>query len=226
MRKWLIVVMFLTVLFTYSEKVEASSVKQNKSSSTDKLTLTEDYLEGIWGNQNGFLCEFHYGDFIGFPKKTSTYLETYNYQIANNSIQLSQAGTYVCKLSINIINADCIQINGIKAYRAGSKEADNYQTKLQKVFLGNWFDCDLSDYLHDVRWQFTNDMAFQSYTVPSDNGRYEKLEDAYYIHDFQFCYSGGIDPYYIRYSKDELMLYRSYDEIHLLRMKSAKLKGF
>lgn len=30
MRKLLIVVMFLTVLFTYSEKVEASSVKQNK----------------------------------------------------------------------------------------------------------------------------------------------------------------------------------------------------
>lgn len=226
MRKWLIVVMFLTVLFTHSEKVEASSTKQNNSSSTEKSTLTEDYLEGIWGNQNGFVCEFHSGDFIGFPKKTSTYLETYNYQIVNNYIKLSEAGTYVCKLSVKVINADCIQINGIKAYRAGSKKADNYQTKLQKAFIGKWFDCDLSDYLYDQKWQFTKDTAYRSYTVPSDDGRFEKLEDAYYIHEFQFYYSGDITPYYIRYSKDELILYRNFEEIHLLRMNSAKLKGF
>ncbi len=225
MRKWLFVVMFLTVLFTHSEKVEASSNKQN-TSSTDKLTLTEDYFEGIWGNQDGFVCEFHSGDFIGFPKETSTYLETYNYQIVNNTIKLRQAGTYVCKLSIKVINADCIQINGVKAYRAGSKKADDCQSKLQKAFLGNWFDCDLSSYLHDERWEFTNDTAFHSYTVPSNDGRLEKLEDAYYIHDFQICFADDMELYYIRSSKDELTLYRNSEEIHLLRMNSDKLKGF
>lgn len=225
MRKWLFVVMFLTVLFTHSEKVEASSNKEN-TSSTDKLTLTKDYLEGIWGNQDGFVCEFHSGDFIGFPKKTSTYLETYNYQIVNNTIKLRQAGTYVCKLSIKVINADCIQINGIKAYRAGSKKADDCQSKLQKAFLGNWFDCDLSDFLHDERWEFTNDTAFHSYTVAGDDESFEKLENPYFIHEFQFYYSGDLSPYYIRSSKDELTLYRNSEEIHLLRMNSDKLKGF
>ncbi len=109
-------------------------IHDNTDTTLSNIRLTEQFLEGVWVNEFGFVCEYIDGKFI--DPNCTTYDQC---NLTESGIEGVNSLGVKKSIELTIINEHSIKINGVTAYHANSSQGKKYVKAIQKGILGSWY---------------------------------------------------------------------------------------
>lgn len=180
MKKVLALMMSVLLCMTVGCGTVEKDNDSKASANAEEIELSEDFLEGIWVNENGFVCMYKDNEFLDYKGQAG-----YECTIDNNRVRgtSSYIEEYASSESwkITAYEDDSIEIYGVNAVRADSDTGRKYSDAIKKKLIGKWII--MSDEYN------YNDGVISYFTFKEDTmGMSENIEDDGYYKDMSYTF--------------------------------------
>lgn len=236
MKKHLIIACcFVALLATGCDPISFESnieVTESVSNKATEVDLTSDLLEGIWVDENGFVCSYVDNVFTDFSGK---FVEDCN--IKGNTLSGKDIDGKNISWEITAFDDGSIEIYDIRAIRSESDKGRQYDLDLHEKLNGKWiqFFDDYSEYSPEsLTYEFDKSkFIIHTYNSPDDdislvdnklNYTFKNSSFAMHFDDKGLEIDEPLEEFtvHIRFENDSLILIQVYGEVITLYREGSK----